>query len=603
MKEYLKVIRFCVKESIQIAPLLTLFLAILILVNAQIPFIISKISSEIINKLIDFAKDPLVGFGALTTLALLWALSESVSTILSRLNAYLDRVWRYKIQTFSEKKLMEHSSSMDIGRLESREFLNLKQRALRKDIWPVTEIFTYFVNLVRPLSIIVTASLIIGFLDWRIYIITIISIIPSIIIEKKYGKKSWGIWNSREGEERRTYHQFKHMITDGDPLPEIKRFGAVNFFKDRVYYLFDKTTNELVKNEKGRFHKYWIVEIVNIICFILTIFILLTHITDGKILIGAFLFYSQTIDRFSSAVSSIFLGITYQEENILLTKDIIKYFDIKPLIQTHKPVKINQNDFITAPEIEFKNVVFKYPDTDKIILDKVSFKISSGERIGLIGINGAGKSTIVKLLLRIYDPNEGEILVNGINLKNIRPEDWWSNLSTLMQDYNHYSGITLAESVMISDYGKSNKINIKRLKEALKKSRASEFVNKWDKKTDAMLGKSFGGESLSNGQAQKLALARTFYKDSSIMILDEPTAAVDAESEIEIFEELEKISRTVSVLYISHDMATIKKADRVMLIENGKIVENGNHDELIKKDGHYARIYNAQLNNLTKETA
>ena len=603
MKEYLKVIRFCVKESIQIAPLLTLSLAILIFVNAQIPFVISKISSEIINKLIDFAKDPKVGFGALTMLALLWALSESISTILNRLSGYLDRVWRYKIQTFSEKKLMEHSSSMDIGRLESRDFLNLKQRALRRDIWPVTEIFTYFVNLVRPISIIITASLIIGFLDWRIYIITLISIIPSIIIEKKYGKKSFSIWNSGNGEERRTYYRFKYMVTDGDPLPEIKRFGAVNFFKDRVNHLFDKTTDELVRNEKGRFNKYWIVEIVNVICFILTIFILLTHITDGKILIGAFLFYSQTIDRFSSAVSSIFLGITYQEENILLTKDIIKYFEIKPLIQTHKPVKINPRDFVVAPEIEFKNVVFKYPDTDKVILDNVSFKINSGERIGLIGINGAGKSTIVKLLLRIYDPNEGEVLINGIDLRNIKPEDWWFNLSTLMQDYNHYSGITLAESVMISNYNKSGVINKKKLKEALIKSRALEFVNKWDKKTDSMLGKSFGGESLSNGQAQKLALARTFYKDSSVMIFDEPTAAIDAESEIEIFEELEKIPRTKSILYISHDMATIKKADRIMLIENGKIVENGNHDELIEKDGHYARIYNAQLQNLTKSTS
>ena len=189
---------------------------------------------------------------------------------------------------------------------------------------------------------------------------------------------------------------------------------------------------------------------------------------------------------------------------------------------------------------------------------------------------------------------------SGYARKNITPEDWWVHLSTLMQDYNKYTSLTLKESILVSNLDREDKLNKKRFMESLRKSGADEFVKKWNNKYDSMLGKEFNGESLSKGQAQKLALARTFYKQASVMILDEPTAAIDAESEIEIFEELENLPRTISILYISHDMATIKKADRIMLIENGKIVENGNHDKLMEKEGHYARIYNAQLNNLTK---
>jgi len=171
-----------------------------------------------------------------------------------------------------------------------------------------------------------------------------------------------------------------------------------------------------------------------------------------------------------------------------------------------------------------------------------------------------------------------------------------------MQDYNQYEALTVKDTFIVSNYSSTKVIDEKEMKLCSKKSRANEFISMWKDKYNSTLGKDFGGESMSKGQQQKLALARTFYREAPIMILDEPTAAVDAESEIEIFEELEKIPRTVSILYISHDMATIKKADRIMLIEDGKIVENGNHDELMGVDGHYARIYNAQLQNLTKVT-
>ncbi len=603
MKDYLKVFKFSVKQAIKSAPILTIALVVIIFLSAQIPFLGYKISADIINNLIDYAKNPGSGLSVIFKLALLWALIESALSLLNRLNSYINAIWRYKLQINSEIMFAEQATNLDLGRLESKDFQNLKQRALRRQMFPLVEIFSYFLYIINPVSIIITSSLIIGLLDWRIYLISIISIIPQILIEKKYGKKSWGIWSSGGGEDQRRYYEYRSHITNTDRLPEVKRFGSLNYFKQKTLDIFKETTEKLEKNEGERFKKYTGVEVINIISFIAVIFILLTHITDGKILIGAFLFYSQSIDKFSGAVSNLFVGMAYQEENIALSNDIIDFLNVKPLVKTHQPVEFPIKKPDVGPEIVFDNVVFAYPDTDKVILDGVSFTIKSGERIGLIGINGAGKSTIVKLLLRMYDPTSGKITVDGIDLKHIRPEDWWVHLSTLMQDYNKYTSLTLKESLLVCNLGRKSKLDENRFLESLRKSKADEFVEKWDNKYDSMLGKEFAGESLSKGQAQKLALARTFYKEASVMILDEPTAAIDAESEIEIFEELEKIPRTVSILYISHDMATIKKADRIMLIEDGKIVENGDHDTLIKKKGHYARIYNAQLQNLTKATS
>jgi ABC-type multidrug transport system fused ATPase/permease subunit len=603
MKKTLKVFKFTFKNFLRFNPYLTVFLALFILATSQIPFLSSKISSDIINKLIDYTNNPAGGLETVALFALAWAGIKSLQSLVSSLKQYLNTVWRYRIQQSLEKVYIEHTISLDSGVMESKDFQNLVQRAFRNGTSPISQVMLYFINIISPIASVLTSSVIILLLDWRIFILSLVSIIPQILIEKKYGKKSWSIWSDGAGVVRRRYYQHRGMITSESSLTEIKRFGAVNFFKDQVYDLSEKTTSELIINERSRYKKYFFVEFLNILSFIGIIFILINNITSGVILIGAFLFYIQTIERFSNSISDLFVGIAYQEENITLVDEIIDYLEIKPLIRTKNPVKLTVKDFSIAPEIVFDNVSFKYPETSKYILRNLSFTIKSGERIGLVGVNGAGKSTIVKLLLRIFDPTSGKITINGIDLKNITPEDWWVHVSALMQLYNVYNSSTVKDSIMVSNYARTDKVDNKKFMESIKKSGADVFIKKWKDKYDSVIGKIYGGESLSTGQMQKMALARTFYKDCSLMILDEPTAAIDAESEIEIFEELEKLPRTISVLYISHDMATIKKADRVILIENGGIAESGNHNELMEKDGHYARIYNAQLNNLTKETA
>ena len=600
MKKNIKVFKFVLKSLFKYNPYLTITLATFILIASQLPFLASKISADIINKLIDYAKNPAGGLETVALFALAWAGIRSLQSLVSSLRQYINTVWRYKTQLTLDKIYIEHTSGLDLGRMDSKDFQNLVQRAFRSDMTPFAEISGYFINIISPIAIILTSSIIIWYLDWKLFLISLITIFPQILIEKKFGKKSWGIWSAGAGLVRRQYYQNRHSITDAYAFPEVKRFGATNFFKKKVYDLSEKTTGELISNEKGRLKNYLFVEILNGASFIAIIFILINHVTEGLILIGAFLFYVQTVNSFTNAVSDLFVGIAYQEENIALADEIVDYLQIKPLIETRNPVKLNHKDFNTSPDIKFNKVSFKYPDSDVYVLKNISFTIKPGERVGLIGINGAGKSTIVKLILRIYDPTSGEITINGINLKNIKPEDWWVYVSALTQDFNVYNSLTVKDSLMIADFARTNKLNNKRFMDSIKKGGADKFIKTWKDKYDSLLGKSYGGESLSRGQMQKLALARTFYKQSSFMILDEPTAAIDAEAEIEIFEELEKLPRTISILYISHDMATIKRADRVMLIEDGKIVENGNHDELMKINGHYARIYTGQLNSLTK---
>ena len=200
MKDYLKIFKFTIKETFRIAPVFTVLLAVVIFINSQIPFITSKIASEIINKLVDYAKNPNVDLQAIITLALFWAVSESIESLFNRFRSYLTNSWNYKMTLHSEKRQIEHMSGLDLGRIETKEFQDLKQDATRKGMWPISEIFNYFLNSIGPIATIVTASIIIGFLDWRIYLITIISIIPQVIIGIKYGRKSFGIWS---GSNRR----------------------------------------------------------------------------------------------------------------------------------------------------------------------------------------------------------------------------------------------------------------------------------------------------------------------------------------------------------------------------------------------------------------
>jgi ATP-binding cassette subfamily B protein len=258
------------------------------------------------------------------------------------------------------------------------------------------------------------------------------------------------------------------------------------------------------------------------------------------------------------------------------------------LLQYQKnPKKISAG----TPTIAFENVSFRYPGQEKLALKNVSFTINPGQKIGLVGNNAAGKSTLVRLLLRIHDPVEGRITIDGIDLREIDIQEWWSKLGVLLQDFITYN-FTVKESIGVGDIATG--INMEEVKDSSMKSTTSGFVEELKDKYEHMIGVEFGGIEPSKGQRQKLAIARAFYKGKKFLVLDEPTASIDAESADFIFNQIENLPDTISAILISHNFATIKRADEIIVLHEGKIVENGKHLDLLKLDGRYAEAYRKQ---------
>ena len=275
-------------------------------------------------------------------------------------------------------------------------------------------------------------------------------------------------------------------------------------------------------------------------------------------------------------------------------KYLDKFFDFleteKFITSPSEPVAIPNKP--EPPILEFKDVVFKYPSTERDILKNFNLTIQSGEKVALVGENGAGKTTLIKLLLRFYDVTEGEILINGVNIKDVNLDEWHKCIGALFQDFIKYQ-FTFKENVYLGDLTKANEEKL--LKEAIEKSGANKYLDTLPNGIDQIVGKMFeGGIDLSGGQWQKLALARAFFRDAPILILDEPTSAIDAKAEYEIFQNVQKLQKDKTVVIISHRFSTVRQADRILVLDDGKILEEGNHEELMKEKGLYAELFEIQ---------
>ena len=282
------------------------------------------------------------------------------------------------------------------------------------------------------------------------------------------------------------------------------------------------------------------------------------------------------------------LGQQYQDS--LFVTDIFKLLDIQPALV--KPVSGFVLPRDTTPEIVFENVSFAYPGTDTVVLKNFSLRVEPGEKIALIGANGAGKTTIVKLLCRFYDPTEGRILIGGRDIREIDIESWYAILGALFQDYAHYPFI-VKDAIALGRT--ESPLAMDQVRGAAHSSEADIFINEWKDKYEQMLGKDFtGGIEPSIGQWQKLAISRAFYRNAQVLILDEPTASIDAESEAKIFDRLEKETQGKTVILISHRFSTVRHATKIAVLENGRLKELGRHEELLKKKGLYARLFNLQ---------
>ncbi len=552
------------------------------------PIIVTYIGREIINTLVSFIGGTTFSQNIITLMQLLGiSLAFQITgSILRKINEFCTGIHQDLLNNYIEVQIAEKTSSLDISFFDSPKFHNELMNA-RRDSQAVPTLAWHVITIIRSSIQMVTTALLLAQLNiWFPFIVFVLNI-PTVITERRFSLKLYN-WTRRRVPEQRKMSYLLNILT------------ASNYAKDTR--MFDLNEN-IFKRYKEQW-KSWFSEKQNIslkrgIYTTLTNFIpqlaligitlyLGVEIVYGRLKLGDYTFYNGITGQLTGSVTSLISSIAIIYEYDLKITNYRSFLNTQPTVfdtGTLVPSLI--------PSIEFKNVYFKYPGTDKFILNDVSFSIKPGEKIALVGLNGAGKSTITKLLVRFYDVDEGEILIDGRNIKDYNLRELRKRFTSQFQDFASYA-FSAQESITISDL--ENKDNKAQLDYALNMSGVNSLLEKWPDGLNTFLTRQFdeNGVQLSGGEWQKVSLARAFFRDTGVVILDEPTSALDPEAERRIFEQLASLCRGKSAVFVSHRLSNITMADKILVVENSTVVEYGTHDELMAKNGRYAYLFNLQ---------
>lgn len=592
IKEYFTAVRFALGFAFRFVPGLTVAIGVFFMLASVIPYGNSFVLGKLVNEIVTGANSGL--YRNISLLLILYAALNTMPHIFSNIRRYILRHWRLKMNTEMEVFFLKKREEIDIAHHENPSFLDLLQRSFRNGSGPIFSLTEGQFNFLWDLTSFVVGTILAVHFNPLVYVVVIVSAIPGFIADIKFASKGWSIWAKDSPEQRRLADLRWHFTVKTNVI-ETKLFQSGKKLLDWVRSIMTDFNHKQLLNEKSRL---WASSSTDIIAFgglALGLFLVVREVTGGDAEVGSIVYMLGVLATVKNSINSLLADISVQYEDALIVQDMKGMVETKPIVIDQKnPKKL---DLDTAPEIVFENVSFKYIQTEKWILKNVSLTFKPGEKIGLVGNNGAGKTTLVKLLCRIYDPTEGRILVNGIDLKEISIQEWWSYLSVMFQDYASYDFLA-KEAIAV---GRSEvPLDINRVKNAAEVSQARAFIEEWEHKYNHQIGVEFKGVEPSKGQRQKLSIAKVIYRNARVMILDEPTASIDAESEAKIFDSLGNLSKDTTALLISHDFSTISECNRIFVLDEGKLIEQGNHEELIKLSGKYAGLYNLQAKRFKK---
>lgn len=526
----------------------------------------------------------------LTWIIVIYITSAILNRILVNLLNTRDLVFDYRIQDFLDRAVVTKLSTLDPATFENPKFQDLlSQNELIK--YTINEFTNRFIAMLSGFVMFVTATIIVSVTFPLFVPIIMIASIPIYLALQNFRKNIYPFLLEERPKMGRVSGYLKDLFSQDSTSKEVAIFRNGDVLISKLVLLQTNYMKDLIKTVDKTMRLVVLADLIQLGTFFVTQFYNLTSVLAGRLTIGQFsLIFYQTANLANGANQML---DHYSASNTRL-KYLDQYYEFlnyPRFINNPKNPKAIP-DTSMPPEIEFKNVSFKYPETERYIFKDLNLKINSGEKIALVGENGAGKSTLIKLLLRFYDVIEGEVLINGVNIKEIDLEEWHKLVGALFQDFIKYN-FTFKENVYFGNLEKNN--NEELLKEAITKSGANSYIKDLPDGIDQVVGKMFDkGIDLSGGQWQKLALARAFFRDAPILILDEPTSAIDAKAEYEIFQRVNKLQKDKTVIIISHRFSTVRNADRILVLDEGRIIEEGNHRKLMKADGLYAELFNIQ---------
>jgi len=555
---------------------------IILLSTTAIPLVNIWLWKEVLNGIV---KSENTGYTVTVCLSIYLFLKMS-TYLLDQFNTYVNSRYSDELHFYIEIVMMKKTSRMDLAFFDSANMSD-KVRHTRSNFgiitqmtWLVFDIISSFINVIATFIIVCSYK-------WWLGITSLILLIPFFVYNKKYTERRLKMEKEQLRDNRKMdYYQnacFNNDVQFEIKLNNIGRY-LVQKYKDIWKNIYRINKKEYIRNN-----------IINMLIMFINIsseFLVLTfsvfNVVNQKIGIGDLQYNLSMTSRLRTQAQTLVDTINQFLENNTRLIELREFMNLQPKVEKSGTLKPSNN-----PRIEFCNVSFRYPNTEQYVLKDCSFTIEPHEKVGLIGLNGAGKSTIFKLMFRFYDPQEGCIKLDGVDLKEYDIYAVRKVFGVLFQDYVTYC-LPLREIIALSDF--DERFNDEKLKKACDISGVSAIIKDWEQGFDSVLGRYYAdnGKDLSGGQWQLVGLARAYFKDSEYMILDEPSAALDPISEDRIFEQLYHLSEGKTSVTISHRLSNTTLADKILVIDDGHIIEQGSHSELLKKNGKYAKLFNLQ---------
>ena len=572
------------------APRITTFLIIVLLLQSIIPAITIGINKYIVDTVAEVSSKHEYNFTIITSVVSLWIVIIVLANLCGPwINITFTNLSEKLTASINLKLIDKADSFVDLTNFENATFYDelaiLEAQASGVPIHLLGGLLEIFTSLVTQVTMLVLLASV----SWWIPLLILGTYLPEIYVSFRLESEVWNK-NFAKSPQLRRMRYFSNLMLTESYAKEVRLFGLSSLFRQRYLEAFEDKYQIM---EKLRGKQAWATTTLGLLSALGNAFSfawVVQQALAGKLTPGSILLLIQSLSYIQQTITR-FVQHSLQLQKGLLFMDIFfKFMGTQPTMPLSIPGKSVPKPMKSG--IVFDNVEFAYPD-GRLALSGISFTLNPGETVALVGENGAGKSTLVKLLARFYDPTQGNIFIDGKNLKDLNIEQWRQQIGVVFQDFCRYS-LTVGENIALGDTSAMD--DLERLKSASEKSEINAKIDKLPQAYDTLLGKEFDGTELSGGEWQKVAIARAFVreKDAQLMILDEPTAALDPRSEYEIYSSFAELVKDKIAILVTHRLASVSLADRILVMKAGKLVEMGTHEELLLQNGEYATLWNMQ---------